>query len=485
MKNRYIYIVLFLTSYLTGCVDTLTIEPRQSVNSNIALDSPEGIDAAIASCYVMLKAQALYGRDLLAISECLADNVRVVNRAGGRFVNEAGNVINAHIGGWNTYYNGINQVNLLLEALPKSSFPQKDKDTREGELKFLRALFYFNLSRIYAHEPKRTIVVSKEGVVLQLKGVRFPSEITYPKRSTTEEIYTQMYQDLTDAVAKAPTGGGPNRATKGAAQALFACVALYNKDWENAAKYAEDAINSKVGRLVTKDEYVAAWRNNSNPESLFEVLFQSRQESLGVNNSLQSAYTTLSSVKQAQDLLADRPTDTKNLPPANGWGAVVPTTAFLALYTTDDVRGKLYQLGLSRSSSITTECTKFLGKSGVLYMDNIPVFRISEMYLIRAEARARIGQSLDDALADVNLIRTRAGLTARTGLTQQQLIDEIMLQRRLELAFEGQRWFDLKRLEMPLVKGTVTMANNDIRRLAPIPNSEILANKNLVQNAGY
>jgi hypothetical protein len=167
----------------------------------------------------------------------------------------------------------------------------------------------------------------------------------------------------------------------------------------------------------------------------------------------------------------------------------VPTDAFLALHPTGDVRRQLYQLGLNRSNSVVTECTKFLGKSGVIYMDNVPVIRVSELYLIRAEALVRSSGDLTAALADVNRIRTRAGVTARPAtLTATEIQDEITLQRRLELAFEGHRWFDLKRRGQNVVKTAAQgggLAYGDTRTLAPVPNSEILANKNLAQNAGY
>jgi hypothetical protein len=150
-----------------------------------------------------------------------------------------------------------------------------------------------------------------------------------------------------------------------------------------------------------------------------------------------------------------------------------------------DVRKSLYQTGILRSGVTATECTKFLGKTGTLYMDNVPVIRSSELYLIRAEANARGGLDEAKAREDVNKIRVRAGLTeVDATLSGTALVNEILLQRRIELAFEGQRWFDLKRLGRDVVK-TTTIAYTDARILAPIPNSEILVNPNLVQNAGY
>lgn len=482
--NRIIkYTVLIFATITFSCKDLLEVTPRQSLDTAVALNTQDGINAAVTSAYANLKSINLYGRDLLAIAECLSDDARIINRAGGRFVNEGQNVINTHLGGWGIYYRTINEINLILKALPTSSFTQAQKDGIEGEMKFLRALMYFNLSRVYAYDPKVTVQTSKGGVPILLDGVDSPSQVSFPSRASVADVYAQIYKDLTDAVAKTPVAGGPNKATKAAANALFARVALYNQDYENAIKYSTDALAGGVGRLVGNNEYVAAWRSNSNPESIFEVLFQTRQESLGVNNALQSAYTSIASVSQASALAASRPNP---LPVANGWGAVVPTVPFLALNITTDARRGLYQDGLNRSGSVVAECTKFLGKSGVVYMDNVPVIRISEMYLIRAEAYARLATpNLTAALADINTIRVRAGLVFSTASTQTTVLTEMEIQRRLELAFEGHRWFDLKRWKRDVIKTTGNVLYGDTRTIAPIPNAEIIANKNLVQNAGY
>ncbi|WP_223860911.1 RagB/SusD family nutrient uptake outer membrane protein [Spirosoma validum] len=475
--------VLTMGLLIASCSSLLDIEPRQSIDSSVALTTREGINAAVTSVYTYLKAQVTYGRDLIAIAEALADETQIINRAGGRYVSEGQNVINNHFLGWPTYYTAINEINLILEALPTSPFSEAERASIEGEIKFLRALNYFNLARVFAFDPKVAIAsLNKGGVPIMTTGIKTPEQVQYPTRASVADVYSLIYQDLTTAVAKAPATGGPNRATKAAALALFARVALYNEDFPNAIKYATEALAAGVGRFVGNTDYVAAWRSNTHPESIFEVLFQTRQESLGVNNSIQTAYTTIESVAQANSLAALRPTP---LPPANGYGGIVPTTAFLNLHQTGDVRRQLYQLGLNRSNSTVIECTKFLGKSGVIYMDNVPVIRISELYLIRAEAQARSNGDLAQALADVNMIRTRAGLTAATGLTNAQLQAEIVLQRRLELAFEGHRWFDLKRRGQDVIKATGNVTYGDTRILAPIPNSEILANKNLAQNSGY
>ena len=133
------------------------------------------------------------------------------------------------------------------------------------------------------------------------------------------------------------------------------------------------------------------------------------------------------------------------------------------------------------------ETTKFLGKNGTINLDNVPVIRISEMYLNRAEANYYLGKTAD-ALADLNIIRTRSGLVARTDLTGAALLAEILRQRRLEFGFEGQRWFDLKRTGQNIVKATAQgggLAYTDFRILAPLPVNDLSTNKSIKQNFGY
>jgi hypothetical protein len=158
----------------------------------------------------------------------------------------------------------------------------------------------------------------------------------------------------------------------------------------------------------------------------------------------------------------------------------------------------LYEPGTAGRGNIKVECTKFLGKNGTINLDNAPVLRISEAVLNRAEAQATAGSSVLDltgALADLKTIKKNrytdytgsAAETADNAMTQAQLLEEILRQRRIEFAFEGHRFFDLKRLGRDLVKGPhyLNVAFTDIRILPALPQSEIDGNPNLKQNAGY
>lgn len=470
MKRILILKLFCLSLLMISCESLLEINPRQSIDSSKALTTREAITSNLANIYSITKSTLHYGRDFVATVEALADHARIINRAGGRYQNQGTNVPNSHLGNWATAYSLINEVNLLLEALPNANVTDEFRDAVEGQARALRGLFYFNLMRAYSYEPGMAPTgTNKGGVPLALNGIIDPSQIELKARDTQEAVYAQIYADLLAATTKAPSTGGPTYFTKAAAFALLSKVALYNQDWANAEVYATSALALK-GTLVTNANYVSSWRTSVHPESYYEVTFTSDAETVGVNESVQSAFTTRVSLTSTT---------------LGGWGAVVPTTAYLNLFPTGDVRRNLYELGLNRSNSTVIECTKFLGKTGTVYMDNIPLIRVSEVYLIRAEARAKQGKE-DDARTDVNAIATRAGLAAYDNtVVGADLLNAIDLQRRLELGFEGDRWFDLKRRGLDVIKTTGNVPYDDFRILAPIPVREIQSNPNLVQNLGY
>jgi starch-binding outer membrane protein, SusD/RagB family len=487
MKNKFIIkIAVFCTVIcLASCSNLLDVQPTASIDSVTALGSEDAVNAAVNGLYDRLQSTALYGRDLLAIPEALADNGRATNKS-GRLNPEYQNQPNAHFIHWETSYYAINQANLILEALPKiAKMSQANKDLVEAQTLFIRGLLYFELMRAYAYDPTVEIKeASKGGVPLMKNGVIDATHIQLLGRASIKEVYDFIYSDLTASIGKFVSSGKTATfafANKTAAQALFSRVALYNGDYTNAAKYAGDALAAGgIGRFQAKDNYLASWRSANNPESIFELGYQTN-ENVGVNTSLQTTYTTLVA--------------SGNRTQTGGFGDLVPTKAILDIFESEkdttgkvivDVRRALYELGTAGRGTAEIECTKFLGRSGAVNLDNIPVIRISEMYLNRAEALAKSGNEAG-ALTDVNLIRTRAGLPAKTMLTGKALIDEILKQRRLELAFEGHRFFDMKRQGLDIIKAAPVqnLAFTDFRVLAPIPVREIQANSNLKQNVGY
>jgi hypothetical protein len=482
--KTYMFKQVLATSILTfglfACSSLIDVKPRTAIDSSTALTSLDAINAAVSAVYDALQSTDLYGRDLIAIPEVLSDNGRATNNS-SRLVAEYQNQPGSHLINWTQDYYGINQANLILDALPKVTMTNAQRDALQGQCLFLRALMYFDLMKSYAYMPTAIInEYNRGGVPLILSGVLTLEQVEYPSRPSIDAVYTQILADLTIAVDKlgaTATSRGPVYATKGASQALYSRVALYAGKWQEAADFATSALASKVGTFQSKASYIAGWRTAVNPESMFEINFQV-SENIGVNTSLQTTFTTLRELG--------------NTATTGGFGDVVPTAALLTDLESEkdasgavlDIRRQLYELGTKGRGAQNIETTKFLGKNGTINLDNVPVIRISEMYLNRAEAYYRLTREVD-ALKDLNTIRTRAGLPEKTGLTGTALLDEIIRQRRLELAFEGHRFFDLKRLGRDIVKLPTNLPFTDYRVLARIPISEINNNRNLKQNYNY
>jgi len=498
----------------SGCDKQLEIAPRQSIDAADALTSRDAIEAAIINLYARFKSARQYGRDLITHPTALSDNGFATNKS-GRLLPEANNTLNAHFTGtiWSNSYPGINQINLILEAIPglnlSPAISQTERDRWEGQLYFLRGLYYFDLVRVYAYIPGAVVAAQdRGGVPLSLQGISTADAALAfkPSRPPIDEVYTQIVADLTLANSKLLNPGlGVNLANKTAAQGLLARVNLYRRNYAEAKRWADSCITLAGSKLTTTSNYVSNWRGATNSETLFQVVFATNGENIGVNESLQTSFTTL--------------VTPGNQATTGGFGDLVPTislltdlgitlqggmtTANFALNhviatRSTDVRNLLYEPGTAGRGNIKVECTKFLGKNGFINLDNVPVFRISEAYLIRAEAKVANGSTVSDpagALADLKTIKTRR-YTDYTGSSQEtddnamdpsQLFEEIIRQRRIEFAFEGHRFFDLKRLGRDLVKAPHynTVAFTDIRILPPIPQADVDGNPNLKQNAGY
>ncbi|WP_461534034.1 RagB/SusD family nutrient uptake outer membrane protein [Sinomicrobium sp.] len=457
--------------FLTSCESLLETDPMLSVDSETALSSVESIEAATVGCYSQLRSTSLYGRQYIVYPELMGNTAA---HSGRRSNNQtvANNARGTHMGGWQLAYEAITAANEILEALEDFEGSQEWKDGIAGQLYFLRALYYHNLARIYGYDPTAIGATNRGTVPLVLTSIKTYSEIVPTPRATQEEMYAQLYEDLEKAyelLQGTPTSAGPHFATSGGAAALMTRVALYNGDYPTVIEWADKAIESGVARFSTHDSYISDWRAETHPESLFEVEFKVDQN-IGITNSIRSAFTTRVNEEGTVQ---------------NGNGDAVVSDQLFELYEDDDVRKQLIMKGLGTASD-ANEMTKFFSRGGAPNLDNVPVIRLSEVYLNRAEAYAKVGGMEAEAIADVNLIRERAGLTPVTGLVEELLLDEIAKQRKLELAFEGHSWFDYKRLGQDIEKpnGT-TFLWSDYRILSIIPWREINANAALQQNRGY
>ncbi len=485
---------------MQSCKKQLDIPSRNSLDASLVLVNKTGVTAALNSVYSVLKSERLYGRDLFSVAEAMAD-VAFANGRSSRLLGENRNNALSNMANWTTAYGALNEINLILEALPNlGDASASEKATFEGELKFLRALFHFDLVKNYAYIP--TYVVSTQnrgGIVLSLKGFNNPdsAKIYLPKRSSIAECYTQIMGDLYESSALLSNiNKGLNYANKRAALALASRVALYEGSWARSDSFATAAIAATgVGTMTTTTNYNTSWRAKDHPEAIFQVFYASLAENLGVNTSLAATHTTLSAlgafagVRQGQGDLVPNATLLTQLG-ITGFPATLvtannppPTLTYSA-----DVRNTLFEWGANAGGRYV-ECTKWMGKAGGPNWDNTVVIRVPELYLNRAEARYRSGNE-PGAWADLNFIRSNrivGFIPPVAPLTGQSLLDEILRQRTVEFAFEGYRFYDLKRYGLTITKSNpaVSLPGTDFRILPRIPVSEVDGNKNMTQNFGY
>jgi hypothetical protein len=505
---------LLLSGLLPSCKKALDIDPAQSIDAGQALSTKEGINAALAGLYARFKSPRLYGRDLIALPEALSDNGFGTNKSGRLFA-ESNNVTNAHFTDetWRLGYFNINEANLILAAVPNSSLSAAEKASVEGQALFIRALTHFNLALVYAYIPG-AVVASQDrgGVPLLLEGTNTVAGAVanLPRRTPIDSVYRQIVLDLEAANSRLTNSGlapftvsanAPNFASKVAAQAFLSRVNLYRKNFSEAKRWSDSTINAAGSRMTTGAAHVAGWRTSTHPETLFQIAFNTAAENIGVNESLQTSFTTLGAVGAPATTV--------------GWGDLVPSLYLLndlgielvggntetnyrnvahsIASRSADVRNLLYEPGAAGRGKVYVETTKFLGKNAAtINLDNVPVIRIAEIYLNRAEAQATPGSAVFNeaaALSDLNFLVTRRGLPAFVGLTGTALYEEILKQRRIELAFEGHRFWDLKRLGRDIIKAPLFLGGDvaftDTRILARLPIREIQQNPNLVQNPGY
>ena len=484
---------------VSSCDSLLQVDPRQSIDADGALTTPDAMNAALNSVYAKLRSARIYGRDLLAVSDALADVGQVTSNS-GRLIGENNNQPGSHFGTWQTAYFAINEANLILDGISKVEGASAAQIARwEGEAKFLRGLYYFDLVKVYSYMPTAIYeqgVIGQGGIPVVTEGIITPGPALSRQtpRSTILEVYAQIYKDLEDAKRLLGTGSGRGvqYGSGPAASALLSRVALYRGDWAKVVSESGLALASSVGTVLSGSAYVNGWRAPVNPESMFEVRFALAEESIGVNESLQSTYSTLINLTNKNS--------------QGGWGDFIPNASVRALFgltalqigtpATDnnqwdvtrnaDVRAQLFTTGNTvRGAGRQIECTKFMAKSSFAYADNVPVIRKSEMHLNRAEANYQL-KNESAALTELNAFKSLRGLPAVT-LAGNALLEEILLERLKEFIGEGHRFFDLKRYGRGIVKTTpaVNLAFDDFKILPPIPQREVDGNPNIKQNKGY
>lgn len=299
MINKIVYSgVAFL---LVACTD-LTTNPRQSLTPEVALNDVSGYQSVANSMYNRATSFGYYGQTMMIAPEILADNLKTIANT-GRYQGEEANSDRDHINIWGlAVYGGINDANLIIEGIDDEEV-SGDEDVKsfiKAEAYFMRALFYFDLCRVYGYEPGKEVSGFNLGPIMRLTPTLVASAANeYLSRSTVEEVYEQIESDLLAAiplVGYAPIGSdGVYYANTGAALTLLARLYLYwgkMAEAEEAASYAMEIMGLLTNGegLLEADQYVQGFSRAPHPESLFELELRlvDWSDGDGVNNSLNS-----------------------------------------------------------------------------------------------------------------------------------------------------------------------------------------------------
>jgi hypothetical protein len=491
MKPHHKFLLALLLASAVSCQKLIEPQPEGLLAADVYFSDGRGALAGVNGAYSTLLQGGAYKEALWRIGDITSDDTDGGDGQLEDFTYDENSGIVSNI--WNTHYQGIYRCNYLIARIPQITFTVTDPVPAErlvGEAKFLRGLLYFNLVRIFG------------GVPLITQSITAPSEAAVP-RSSAEAIYAQIEQDLLDAIAgldpvtryrAGGTGYELGRASRGAAQALLARVYLTRKDWARAAQYAQEVINSGHYSLAANyaDNFTAGQGRENIDESVFEIQFSNASEAV-------AAYTTSYMTVPATGAITSQgygnnyPTDNTNPPDTraiNGGGLV-------QAYEEGDLRKAV------SISNYGGKVNRFLANKYFNTVDifrrssaNYPVIRYADVLLMYAEAVNEGGGPTPQAYEAVNQVRRRAfGLPLNSpsdrdlpaGLDQAAFRERVYQERRVELAFEGHRWFDLVRtgraVEVMLAQGRNNINQNKL--LFPIPAGERVKNELLEQNVGY
>lgn len=447
MKTKYLA-WLAAGALLAGCDSPLEVDPTASIDSETALSTPRGIELGLNGAYRSLQSGSLYGLDDMVFPDMYADNLdfsgtfQTHREVGLRNLSTSNGAV---VGIWQAAYVGINRTNNLLEAIDNvAELTDAQRAQFRGEALFIRALNYAIITRYFGDVPL---------VTEPSRGVGPQSLVS---RTPRADVYTQIQTDLEEAATLLPAGRVQGRATQDAANALLARVYLEDGKHALARDKATLLINNTTYSLPANFRDIFTVKNSS--ESILELQFS-------VNNANSQAFWFY--------------------PQALGgrWG-FTPSVNLLNAFEVGDERRDASILTAGAGSCPAAPC-----RYGNKYFrvangdDNVIVLRLAEMYLIRAEANAQLNAPAATVRADIDVVRNRAGLANLlvTVTSQTDLLTAVLQERRVEFAFEGHRFFDLRRLG----RAETVLALAPERLLWPIPQAERDVNVNLTQNAGY
>ena len=460
IKNMIVTTVLFLS--LASCEKSfLELKPPTSLTPEFALATEADLQVALRGAYAGLKSTALYGRSLMVLGDMMADNTYQSALNTNRYTNF--NLYNYLVtdgdvaGLWNASYTVILRANNIINSpIADNANIQQIK----GEAYAIRALAYFNLVRYFG--SPYTLDPSKLGV---------PIITTYqadlkPERAKIADVYTLINKDLTQAFTLMTKFTNSSQFSKYSAKALQAKVYLAMGDKTNAKAAALDVITNSGFTAISSAAHTGYWAGVAPRTDKVETLLEISFDAVANNAFDALSYIYLQS---------------------GNYGDMLCSSELYDLFESTDIRKSLYATGTRGGLA-----SVFVNKYGSFTGDHsdTKVIRMSEMYLIAAEAS--YPSNTADALKYVNEVTSRRGATAIAS-SGSALLEDIITERRKELAFEGERYLDMQRLQRNIVRSknypasALSIDFTNYRRIMPIPQGELDANPSIKsqQNPGW
>lgn len=453
MRFRLLSSLAFLAAAV-GCENALTTTPADRLPADQLIVDASTATAALNGAYDAMQSGSYYGLDLELLGDLPSDNASWAGTY--QFLGDiASNRVaadNSEITAlWTAIYRQIDRDNIVISRVtPLTNVPDATKNSILGEAYLLRALAYHNLVKFWGDVP------------MPLVPVVVASDAAAYTRTPQLQVYTQILSDLDKATTMITNTTDTRRATPTAAKALRARVLFYRAGLAGNANSAADyqaALDAANLVLAGRDTLTAPFASLFSPigansaEDIFRISFTaSESNSLGY-------YWLYSGRHEAR-----------------------PTASLKAAYDATDIRLPL-TLGPRSSTSSTLQGNKWPTTTGA---EHPHVIRLAELVLIKAEVLARQGK-LAESVAEYNKVRVRAGIAVHilggAVTTQSDVLAAILLERRRELALEGDRWPDLVRLgTAATVKGFTDRVG---QALFPIPLHDMTTSPGLVQNPGY
>ncbi|WP_339658517.1 RagB/SusD family nutrient uptake outer membrane protein [Flavobacterium frigidarium] len=458
-------LALSLLFTVASCDDS-DLDPTLTVNKEVTtINSANDLRLILSGAYNRMTSEFYYGRDVLIYGDVRSDNAFSTGNS-GRFVTPGSmDMVNSDGYARDTFtqiYAVVSSSNLVINTTITGANAEETAQINyyKGQALMLRALAHYDLLRLYGQQNVNGGGLSADGVAYITE---FKSANLSPARNTVGEVKNFIYADLDKALTlmDAELDDSTETVTTPAVNGLKARVALYFEDWAIAKQASSDAmeqatINGK--RIAQSSEFVNTYTIPKPINTIFELAFRDND-----NNSIDGLY---------------------NIYASTTYGDIVVLNDFKNLFSKSDVRGTTAMLAIDSKNRLRN-----VGKF-ISFQSNVPLIRFEEMVLVNAEASFMINNADATVLTSINSIATNRGAAAYTTVTR----DNILKERRKELAFEGFRFDDIARTKqnMPVVdalkqtyddKGAILYGS--YKYAFPIPLVETNANANTKQNAGY